>query len=311
MFLERLHDIFFAPFNGFGHLSLMNPRAYHILLHRTSQHYIEGEPWRRIMYNPASLAFYGPPPEWLADLDDHEAAPPVEDNVITEILEEGKIALVRIRTFTPENIPGDMEYLLAFFTEISDFEHLILDIRGNGGGTGDYFNYVIMALLIDEPVSYVNYFFAMDGEHIKRFFYDDDIESEMNPIQGEYGNIFDALPMINQDDAEILSFYYQVERVVYPSNYSIAFEGKIWLLIDGRTFSASDAFARASKQIGFATLVGVPTSGGGMGTDPIVAALPNTGIIASFQGFYGTDHQGRHAYEFTTHNHTTPTAAHA
>jgi len=71
-----------------------------------------------------------------------------------------------------------------------------------------------------------------------------------------------------------------------------AFEGKIWLLTGPLTSSAAEIATRISMEAGFATHVG-ETSEGNYGGPRTFLALPNTGILISFDAFYITDSRGR------------------
>ena len=180
---------------------------------------------------------------------------------------------------------------------------MIIDIRGNGGGSSNYFPYVIMQYLISETVSYRNYFFTMGGEHVRRFYNDvhpwggDDWDYELfTPLPDGF---LDRLPYLNADDAQLFEYHYYVTSYIEPSENRVGFNGKIWMLVDRRNFSAADMAAYVAQETGFATLVGEPTGGAGVGWSPIVFALPNTGIAGRFQGVYSTCPLGRNGYEYT------------
>ena len=88
-------------------------------------------------------AFAAPASLWLYEIDPTQFVLDVETaeevgfmnpgNVTTSIIEDGRIAYVHIASFM-NNVALDSETLFPFFEEVQDFEHLIIDLRGNGGG---------------------------------------------------------------------------------------------------------------------------------------------------------------------------------
>jgi len=213
--------------------------------------------------------------------------------VAIETIEEGRIAHVNIRSFNHGNIEPDAEIILPFLQSIGGYEHLIIDIRGNGGGSSNYFPIVFMQHLINEPVSWRFDAFFMGGGHALSFEQFD----EMNPVTD---GLLEGFPHLHPDDAPLLAHYVYGENYIEPSDYTVGFNGKIWLLVDGRNFSAADFAAVVTQQTGFAAIVGEPTGGAGIGANPIVFALPNSGIAGRFQAMYTIDGFGRNSYEFTT-----------
>jgi len=292
-FFSALNNYFFNHFNFFGHLSLLNDFMYH--LHLTSV----GEAWVDVLDNPRSRQFYSNnPPGGMGD----DGVWIVDGNVEVARVAEG-VAQITIHSFSHHNMGPDKEIILPFLQSIGDYEHLIIDIRGNGGGSSNFLPYVVMQYLIDEPISYRSYSFTMGGEHVRRFY------GERHPWAGDDwdGDFFTPLPdgfldrfsYMNPDDARILEYHWYSVSYIYPSDNRVDFNGKIWLLVDRRNFSAADYAAVVTQQTGFATIVGEPTGGAGIGWSPVVFALPNTGIAGRFQGVYVTCPLGRNGYEYT------------
>lgn len=58
---------------------------------------------------------------------------------MTRIQEEGKLAYVSIPSLSHDRIEADINAVLAPFLEkIRSYDALIIDIRGNGGGSTSY-----------------------------------------------------------------------------------------------------------------------------------------------------------------------------
>ena len=53
----------------------------------------------------------------------------------------------------------------------------------------------------------------------------------------------------------------------------------IYLIVNDKTFSAADSFARFSKSTGFASVIGRETSGFGTSLDPMIVKLPLTNLL--------------------------------
>ena len=222
-----------------------------------------------------------------------------EENIITEIIENGHIAYFRIRNFS--NSPQfDSEILFPFFAEIQDFDHLIIDLRSNPGGWAHYFTEYIVGMLIEEPVvAYQNEFF-MSGDlsrQIAEYSLADwfgSAEEILSAREFVYQNDF---PDFNYDDLTILTYVIPWRLVIEPRENNIPFSGKIWLLVNESSASASETAAVISMSSGFATVVGQNTMGV-TGTMHTYISLPNTGILFRIDTGYTIDADGRQLERF-------------
>ena len=227
-------------------------------------------------------------------------------NIQTRIIEEGKIAYVNIQSMSSATMELDRITLLDFFREVADYEHLIIDIRQNGGGDSRFFPELVIAPNIGERLYFDNYVFIMGGDHNRqmlRYWFFDFSNPEESPFNPVNDALIARLPNLNPEDAAILDYYFNAGGFVDPTHGNGIFGGKIWLLVSERVFSASEAAAAMVKQTGFATLVGTTTGGDGIGINPLMLALPNTGIIVRYSSLYGTDANGRNNQEFGTDPH--------
>ena len=222
-----------------------------------------------------------------------------EDNITTNIIEPGQIAYFSIASFM-NNMAMDLDVLLPFFYEIQDYEHLIIDIRGNGGGFAGYFTALIVSMLIGESISFTYPEFFVAHEKTAALF--------ENPHSLALANLYGVFPaaefareqnmtQFNQADLALLD-YVAVWNVEYaPWEDAVPFGGKIWLLVDEESASASVMAAQVAVNTGFATVVGTPTSRV-TGVIYTYAALPNTGILFRIDLGYTTDLYGRSIEEF-------------
>jgi len=243
----------------------------------------------------ASLWFYG------MTLDDIDLYRDMEDfgfreegNVTTEVIEEGRIGHIHIESFM-NNRAFDSEVLFPFYEEIQDFDHLIIDVRGNAGGTLAYVNYII-PMLIDEPLEATYHEFLMAGDLITQELEDGAAVTD----EDEFADVMPAsdfvkeeeFPYFISEDLDILEYVVTWPLTYEPRDDNIPFEGEIWLLVDGESASLSELLAMIAIDSGFATVVGEPTAGI-TPTLHVYISLPNTGIVYRMDVGYIIDSQGR------------------
>ncbi|WDV47486.1 S41 family peptidase [Clostridiaceae bacterium M8S5] len=213
-----------------------------------------------------------------------------KNNVTTKIIEESKIAYLGIKTFSSHNVDKDKRAVENFLKSIKDYKALIIDIRGNGGGDTRYWFNNIVPLLINKTLEETTYLVYRGGRFGEKF------------IKERLGVSYNGLNKIsNLKNKELTNApkeifndfkYYFHEKSRYEPKKPIGFKGKIYLLIDGSVFSSSDRFAVFAKNTGFATLIGERTGGDGIGTDPILCTLPNSGFIFRFPNGMGLTQDG-------------------
>jgi len=222
-----------------------------------------------------------------------------EGNVTTEIIEEERIAYFHIESFM-NNRAFDSEILFPFYEEVQDFEHLIIDLRGNSGGTRAYLSYII-SMLIDEPVEASYHEFLMAGSLVYRELEDGatalDEDEEVEILSASDFIKEQDLPYFNEADLDILQYVVTWPLKFEPREDNIPFAGKIWILVDGYSASLSELMAMIAIDSGFATVVGEPTAG----ITPamhVYISLPNTGILYRMDIGYIIDPQGRSLEEY-------------
>ena len=234
----------------------------------------------------------------------------------TKIIEYDRIAYINFSTFLSHyaQLPDShvRDELFEFIYKVKYYEHLILDIRGNTGGSPRLALDAFIAPNLQKPFSREYLGFFMDTPlfrlHLNHFrlipnigFF---IPHHRTHIAEDFVSV-NALPYMNQDDLQGFDGVIELSHLIYPNNTNYAFAGQIWLLVDAQVFSGAEMFAHSAKITGVMTLVG-ETTGGSLGGDGYLiasVALPNTGVHLTFDMLYITDAYGRALEEFRTVPH--------
>jgi len=216
------------------------------------------------------------------------------DNITTDIIVPGRVAYIGVESFM-SNMLDDAAILFPFYEQIQDYEHLIIDLRGNMGGLAASFPLNFVAMLIDEPLHFQTTEFFRSSPRIEEFY--------VNPVPIMFGaelyRVMPAeeyvrsrnLPYFPMGDLNYLDSVLVWDVYIAPFSDAIPFRGDIWLLVDEWSASASQ-MAAVIAQNGFATIVGEPTSAV-TGTIHTYVPLPNTGILFRIDLGLTTDPQGR------------------
>jgi len=298
-----------------GSLGHMEPQVPHVVHHYLfgAAHTLHNNPdepqevlqmWQLyydILSAPSVLWFYDiDPAEFDMDGDLLDVVGLTNpDNITTDIIEPDYIAYLHIACFL-NNIVLDSQTLFPFFQQIQDYQHLIIDLRGNAGGMVTSFPTNVISMLIDEPISfsYAEFFIAHDLTA-------DFFEFPSNASEGSLYGVVPAREFVQANnmhqfeasDLALLDYALIWEIEIHPATDNIPFGGEIWILVDGTSASASEMAAKIAINTGFATVVGEPTAGVTFVTHTF-AALSNTGIVFRIDLGYTVDIYGRSIEEF-------------
>ncbi|TGY46400.1 peptidase [Clostridium perfringens] len=221
-------------------------------------------------------------------------------NASTKDIVEGKIGYIYIpQMISYYNMGNDIELIDEYLNNIKEYQALIIDIRGNGGGDSYYWISYLVPKLIDKVYENTNYSFWKDGEIINNY-----LKKSKVKYSTGFGEVkdLDTTKLVNlpAEVKEDFKYYSKNTMEISPSEDSINFKGNIYLLVDKGVYSSSEAFASFAKQTGFATLIGERTGGDGIGSDPLLHMLPNSGYIFRFSKDMGTTADGTSNEEFKT-----------
>lgn len=245
----------------------------------------------------------------------------------TDIIEDNKVAYLKIASFMNFSPNAVSDKLRKFYRDTRTYDHLIIDIRDNFGGSVDFWRMFVMNPLWknrDEMPDMTLYAFYNNSKLAKKLadtgFVIEKMDSRYKPESDTvvgFDELLDgeALEQLNEDDQKTFAYgvkystslknidYRHTMQIGFPNMIETPFEGKIWLLTNKQNYSAAALFARHAKEMGFATLVGEPTGGAYSAFVGGYFALPNTGLVLRWDVDYLTDSEGRALNEFPTTPH--------
>jgi len=189
------------------------------------------------------------------------------ENLAVRFLKDPDIAQIRIGGFGGNNYPQWMEDTFRTLRE-KGTRTLIIDLRGNGGGN-DMYGAMLVSYLTDKPFRY------FDHINVKT----------ISPSFKEYSDWrVDREPRLRQEMIPNPAGGYFVSAKLHPGVAEqppgkYPFLGKVFVLIDGGTFSTAADFCAVTHHLSRATFIGEETGGGYYGNNSgmqTIVSLPNT-----------------------------------
>lgn len=213
-------------------------------------------------------------------------------NIVVANIVPDKVAYISIKEMvTPDlNIPSfkeEHDIIKNYLKEVKDHSALIIDIRENGGGNSAYWSDFLMPLIVDRSYSQDTYSFVKDGPLLNRFRRQSGFKELTNDKISDFN-----FPEKTNNIVKDFAYYMDGNTQVTPSKDSINFQGNLYLLVDKYVYSSSEQLASFAKESEMATLVGERTGGDGIGTDPMLIDLPNTGYVLRFSKELGITEEG-------------------
>ena len=320
VFYQFLREEFFMPIGGVGHLQLISAQGWYqdmMQMMLGSSWYYYGYWWYEVAQaylRPQSVTFYRNFPD-----NNH---PPARRGVMVgvEIIEEGHIGLISINhllvtdtySTTPPFRGRYATRVRAFLRYAADFEHMIIDIRGNPGGLPDFFIHSLAPYMTLVPMRITQYVFYTATPSNQRI-----VDATLTNRRAQRGLGVIDFSMVRESAWENMPQYlHDFDNVIYimttvfrrqnltPAitpphtwSYDGSFRGKIWMLTDEMTASAAEQVAWISYYTNFATIVGESTMGVPTAINISMSnrvSLPNTGIMFRYDFGYAVDSQGRY-----------------
>ena len=204
------------------------------------------------------------------DLLDAMQAPSIEFGFLDSTR---KVALINVDGFLPK---GYKKIYRKAFKQLASMDSvdLVLDLRGNGGGFFPNGNQLLRYLMNDR--------FTMDFSRSKKKVKKNK-HLKLNFISRVTRFIFATIPDNDKEDPDR---NYQIR---YKPKKRHHFNGQVFVLTDGLTFSASGFVASKLKNSGVAKVVGQESGGGEVGFNAVLTwklSLPNTGVRVSVPAYH-------------------------
>ena len=210
-----------------------------------------------------------------------------QENVLCKELDEN-IAYLKIFNFPDTSkVNADRLIIKDFFKKTqSNYEALIIDLRGHNGGIPIYGEKLLIQPFLKTKQQYIQY------AAVNRNIYDELLkqiairDSLGDPLSGvNFGQIekidYSKLLVEIKDNNELNSdfYYFKMTKQIYPEN-NYKFNGKIFLLIDNNCFSAAEDIIRQFKELKIGKIIGVNSLGGAaVVLPPWLFEVPNCHLL--------------------------------
>jgi len=223
----------------------------------------------------------------------------------TKILIDDEVAYMKFNSMGGFDVAKeDHKKIKEFLREVQNYEKLIIDIRGNGGGYDSYWKYIV-SLLTNKTLSQ-NYYAFFKDSYTNKYIHSPYLVEDSKSI-----NLLDEETLAQFPEEVKTDFdYYKLYRITInpltvntnSSDY-IDFKGKVYLLVDSQVFSSAEKFASFAKDTGFATLVGETTGGDRVFEEIPLFFLPKSKFVIRYSRELGINADGTINMETRTKPH--------
>ncbi|MDE6357374.1 MAG: peptidase, partial [Eubacteriales bacterium] len=222
-----------------------------------------------------------------------------KSNAVVKDIVEGKVASIYIPSMISyDAIEQDRKLITEYLNKVKDYQALVIDIRGNGGGDSSYWVAFLLPLILKEHPEVKTYSFYKEGELVEEHLKNSG-KTILKVEDLDLSKFSNLPPEVSED----FTYYIEGSLEILPDeeNY-IGFNGNIYLLVDGKVFSSAESLAIYAKETGFATIIGEQTKGDGVGgfDDPILEILPNSGYVFRYPEAMGVTSDGTCNNEYGT-----------
>jgi hypothetical protein len=197
-----------------------------------------------------------------------------------DIYESESVGYFYIGSFGP-GVDYYYDDVLNFYSQIENYDHLIIDIRGNTGGYYSKWIEGIVRPLIQSEIVHIQHFAYRTDPYVQ-FMQAYQLTETIPKTEFSY------LP------PEVLTDDFQIHRnlMTYSPLGEFNFNGEITILTDSVVYSAAEGFTNFCKDYDFATIYGTPTGGDGIIIFPLYFVLPNSKLVVSSASACGLDGSG-------------------
>lgn len=212
------------------------------------------------------------------------------NNAVTKDIVNGKIGYLNINKMIDTNSDSmnyDIKTIDSYLDKIKEYDSLVIDIRGNSGGTNTYWINFLVPRIISSPLIFETYSFYKGGNIIHSLLesYDTKNISKVKDLTKT------QLPKAPDEIFNNFKYFTNNTTKIEPRN-TINFDGRIYLLIDENVTNEASSFAIFANQSNFATTIGKKTTGCESNKNSVIVALPNSGFLFTFPSSLDTTKDG-------------------
>jgi len=307
VFYELLQDRFFAAAEGIGGFrTLTSTQRLDWLMQYTrlgwTETHLFADHIMSALASHASNAMYEPASITPRTNDSFDR----RRNFKASSLQSGQIAYLEMQTISTAINGNEIGYLRRFHRDISDYNHLIIDIRGLAGDGINFLVHIFGPLIRSNVSIHFSHYFMPTSEslatmqrlsipyhlRVREGRHDEEFIRDQQRLS-DWDLFFGVLVGIEEDD-----FFYELGfRTRADGTYrsiigqpQSRFNGTVWLLIDEETTAAAKWAAEVFKYIELGIIVGETTKGSSLHQweHPVhsrmskIFALPHSGIIVQY-----------------------------
>ena len=191
------------------------------------------------------------------------------DNVAVRFFHDGDVAELHIGYFLGDDFPKKLGDVFKALRERKT-KALIIDLRGNGGGH-DQYGALLVSYLRDAPFAYF--------DHIDLKTLGPSFLADTNLTQADLDKLRAGTVAGTSGGFRITPAYHSGVSMQAPEKES--FEGPVYVLIDGNTFSTAADVCAILRHLKRAVFIGEETGGAYFGNNSGLEAtlkLPNSGV---------------------------------
>lgn len=230
------------------------------------------DPWRETVEAAAQAGYYSLPTEsGSPDESGIGYIPPVKVTWYADC----STLCITVRTFAHEAVERDRDVIWQAIAQYPDAENIVFDISNNSGGDTGYWMANIVA-----P-------FGEDQAFGLRMYYRDSPRNRLYVDAIVDAFFAESLPLEEVEAPAAWAEELGLDSVLVhdlpiPGEPKIQSNAKRWVIVNGVVYSSAEAFVCFCKSTGWATVIGTQTGGDGVGFDPALLLLPNSGLLVRF-----------------------------
>lgn len=226
------------------------------------------------------------------------------------------IPVIKITSFTCESREAEDEMSEKFrdmLKECGMASDIVIDVRGNAGGTTRIWQNAILPYLAQNEAAVTTYSACINGE-LNQTMFPIDLLTEHEYIWNDYiryeltsapiSTILDSKSFQDTNfenlcvtDFERCNLFLETKMILtIPEEAKEKLQGNLWIAVDEKTASAAFSLASMLQNAGAAKVIGPPDAGyaGGLAFLPSqsVMTLPNSNLIVRFAPYYILNRDG-------------------